>query len=138
MEKSEEIRRIIDRWTRAISEGDVASALGRLSDHPGTVVIGTDPAEWWHGREIRAVWGRQIEELFGVFSVRNDVIEAWEEGSVGWASVKETLNVDGRTLEGRATYVLRLEQGDWKIVHIHWSLPRANAETFGRIVDGDA
>lgn len=132
METSEEIRRIIDRWTRAISEGDVASALGRLSDHPGTVVIGPDPAEWWHGGEIRAVWGRQLEELLGVLSVQNDVIEAWEEGSVGWASVKETVSVDGRPHEARATYVLRLEQGDWRIVHIHWSLPRANAETLGR------
>ena len=69
MEQSEEIRRIIDRWTSAISESDVASALGRLSQHPGTVVVGTDPAEWWHGGEIRAV----------------------------------------------ATYVLHLEQGEWKV-----------------------
>ena len=132
MEQSEEIRRIIDRWTTAISESDVASALGRLSQHPGTVVVGTDPAEWWHGSEIRAVWGRQMEELAGGFTVRNDVIEAWEEGSVGWASVKETVSVEGRTLEARATYVLHLEQGEWKVVHIHWSLPQANAETLGR------
>ena len=132
VEQSEEIRRIIDRWTTAISESDVASALGRLSQHPGTVVVGTDPAEWWHGSEIRAVWGRQMEELAGEFTVRNDVIEAWEEGSVGWASVKETISVEGRTLEARATYVLHLEQGEWKVVHIHWSLPQANAETLGR------
>ena len=132
MEPSEEIRRIIDRWTRAIAEGDAESALGRLSDHSGTLVVGTDPAEWWRGRDIRAVWGRQIEELTGAFSVRADEIEAWEEGSVGWASVKETVSVDGRTLEARATYVLRLERGEWKVVQVHWSLPRANAETFGR------
>lgn len=131
MEQSEEIGRIIDRWTRAISDGDVASALGRLSDHPGTLVVGTDPAEWWHGREIRAVWGRQIEELVGVFSVQAHVIEAWEEGSVGWASVKETVRVGERTLEARASYVLRLEQGEWKVVHVHWSLPQANSEALG-------
>jgi class 3 adenylate cyclase len=131
VEQSEEIGRIIDRWTRAISDGDVASALGRLSDHPGTLVVGTDPAEWWHGREIRAVWGRQIEELVGVFSVQAHVIEAWEEGSVGWASVKETVRVGERTLEARASYVLRLEQGEWKVVHVHWSLPQANSEALG-------
>ena len=51
MEPSEEIRRVIDRLTRAIAEGDSESVLGRLSDHPGTL-IGCDSAEWWRGQEI--------------------------------------------------------------------------------------
>ena len=131
MEPSEEIRRVIDRWTRAIAEGD-QECLARLSEHPGSLIVGTDPAEWWRGHETRAVWGRQIEELRGVFSVRADEIDAWEEGSVGWAAVKETIGVEGGTLEARATYVLRLEHGEWKVVQAHWSLPRAKVEAFGR------
>jgi class 3 adenylate cyclase/ketosteroid isomerase-like protein len=131
VEPSEEIRRVIDRWTRAIAEGDV-ECLERLSEHEGSLIVGTDPAEWWRGRETRAVWGRQIEELRGVFSVRADEIDAWEEGSVGWAAVKETVSVEGRALEARATYVLRLERGEWKVVQAHWSLPQAKVEAFGR------
>ena len=34
MERSEEIRRVVHRWMTAISAGDSASALGRLSEHP--------------------------------------------------------------------------------------------------------
>ena len=49
MEPSEEIRRIVDRWTKSIAEGDAESVLARLSEHAGTLIIGTDPAEWWHG-----------------------------------------------------------------------------------------
>jgi class 3 adenylate cyclase/ketosteroid isomerase-like protein len=131
VEASEEIRRVIERWTRAIAEGD-EECLERLSEHDGTLIVGTDPAEWWRGPETRAVWGRQIEELRGVFSVRADEIEAWEEGSVGWAALKETISVEGRTLEARATYVLRLEHGDWKVVQAHWSLPQTKVEAFGR------
>jgi class 3 adenylate cyclase/ketosteroid isomerase-like protein len=131
VESSEEIRRVIDRWTNAIAEGD-AECLERLSEHAGTLIVGTDPAEWWRGRETRAIWGRQIEELQGVFSVRADEIDAWEEGGVGWAAVRETISVEGKTLEARATYVLRLERGEWKVVQAHWSLPRAKAEAFGR------
>jgi len=131
VEPSEEIRRVIERWTRAIAEGD-AECLERLSVHPGALIVGTDPAEWWRGRETRADWGRQIEDVRGVFSVRADEIDAWEEGSVGWAAVKETVSVEGRTLEARATYVLRLEHGDWKVVQAHWSLPQAKIEAFGR------
>ena len=131
MEPSEEIRRVIHRWMIAISEGDADATLGRLSEHPGTLTIGTDPAEWWHGQEARAIWGRQIGEL-GTFSFTWDEIEAWEEGTVGWASAKETINMPEKSFEARATYVLHLEQGEWKVVQIHWSLPKANVEVFGR------
>jgi class 3 adenylate cyclase len=131
VEPSEEIRRVIHRWTRAIAEGDHEAALARLSEHPGTLVIGSDPAEWWLGPEARAVWSRQIEEL-GTIALTAHEIVAWEEGSVGWASVKETIESDGRSFDTRATYVLRLERGEWKVVQVHWSLPVANEEVLGR------
>src|SRR5262249_17024364 len=41
-------------------------------------------------------------------------------------------SLEGRTLEARATYVLRLERGEWKVVQAHWSLPQAKVEAFGR------
>jgi len=131
MEPSEEIRRIVERWNSAISAGDADSALARLSEHPGTLVIGTDAAEWWRGQEGKAIWRRQMEEL-GAFPVIGDEVEAWEEGSVGWASVRETVTWEGTSFEARATYVFHLEHGEWKAVHIHWSFPMANAEVLGR------
>jgi len=63
VEASEEIRRIVDRWTKSIAEGDAVSVLARLSEHDGTLIIGTDLAEWWRGQEAHAVWRKQIEEL---------------------------------------------------------------------------
>ena len=113
-----------------MSEGDDDSALGRLSEHPGALMIGTDPAEWWHGEEIHAIWARQLEEVGHPFV--GEEIEAWEEGTVGWASVKETVTWEEQSFESRATYVLHLERGEWKIVQVHWSLPKANVEVFGR------
>ena len=127
MEPSEEIRRVVHRWMIAISEADSVSALGRLSEQPGALTIGTDIAEWWRGKETRVIWGRQIEELGG-FPVVWDEIEAWEEGTVGWASVKFTITWAEQTYDARATYVFHLEHGEWKAVQIHWSLPMANEE----------
>lgn len=129
VEPSEEIRRVIQRWMSAMADDD-DSALRRLSEHPGALMIGTDPAEWWRGVEIRAIWARQLEEVGAPFAAEE--IEAWEEGTVGWASVKETVTWAERTFESRATYVLHLERGEWKIVQVHWSLPKANVEVFGR------
>jgi len=131
VEPSEEIRRLIERWTRAHIEGDHESALARLSDLPDTLIIGNDPNEWWHGDEARAIWARQLEEL-GSFPVTSYEVEAWEEGTVGWAAVKETVTSSGGSFDGRATYVLHLERGEWKVVHVHWSLAKPNVEFLGR------
>jgi adenylate cyclase len=131
VEQSEEIRRVIERWTKAVSEGDHESALGRLSEHPGTLMIGNDPNEWWHGDEARAIWEHQLEEL-GSFPVTSHEIEAWEEGTVGWASVKESITSEGTSFNARATYVLHLERGEWKVVQVHWSLPKPHVEFLGR------
>jgi class 3 adenylate cyclase len=130
VEPSEEIRRIVDRWTKSIAEGDGDSILARLSEHEGTLIVGTDPAEYWHGQEAHDIWSRQIEEL-GTFPVIAVEIEAWEEGSVGWASVKETISLEKEEIEARGTYVFHLERGDWKAVQVHWSLPTPNLQSLG-------
>jgi len=132
VQPSEEIRRIVERWTKAIAEGDAETVLARLSEHPGALIIGTDPAEWWRGTEAHAVWGRQIEEIGSSFRVSSDEIEAWEEETVGWASVKETIDWEGETIDARATYVLHLERGEWKVVQVHWSFPQTNVDVLGR------
>lgn len=131
MEPSEEIRRIVERFTKATAAGDHEAALGRLSEHAGTLIIGNDPGEWWHGDEARAIWRRQLEEL-GSFPVVTYEVEAWEEGTVGWASCKETIASSEGICDARATYVLRLERDEWKIVQIHWSLSKPNVEFLGR------
>src|SRR5262245_12183085 len=77
VEPSEEIRRIVERFTRASATGDHEAALGRLSEHAGTLIIGNDPGEWWHGDEARAIWQRQLEEIGG-FPVVTYEVEAWE------------------------------------------------------------
>jgi hypothetical protein len=78
VQPSEETRRIVERWTKAIAECDAEAVLARLSEHRGTLIIGIDAAEWWRGAEAHTVWGRQIEEL-GSFPITGDEIEAWEE-----------------------------------------------------------
>jgi adenylate cyclase len=130
MEPSEEIRRVVHRWMTANTEGDADAVLGRISELPGMLAIGTDADEWWHAAE-RAVWRHQVEETGG-FPITWGEIEAWEEETVGWAGMKMTVHGPEQTLEGRATYVLHLERGEWKIVQVHWSMPKANVEVLGR------
>ena len=99
MEPSEEIRRVVERWTKTIGEGDADfSALGRLSEHPGTVIVGTDEDEWWVGHETRALWGRQIEELGSSLPGRGEDVELEGVGGRngrGGRVCRETITVAG-------------------------------------------
>jgi adenylate cyclase len=130
VEPSEEIRRVVHRWMVANTDGDGDAVLGRISEHPGMLAIGTDADEWWHAPE-RAVWRRQVEETGG-FPITWGEIEAWEEGTVGWAGAKMIVHGPEESLEGRATWVLHLERGEWKMVQVHWCMPKPNVETLGR------
>lgn len=130
MEPSEEIRRVVGRWLAATAEGDVDSLLGRMSDDDGALSIGTDPDEWWHGRETFAVWRRQLEEA-GPFPFRLVEIEAWEEGTVGWAAARVSIDPPEHVRDARLSCVLHLERGEWKVVQHHLSLPQSNAAAYG-------
>jgi class 3 adenylate cyclase len=132
VEPSEEIRRIVDRWLVATRDGDVEGYMARMSEHAGALSIGTDGHEWFHAAEF-PVLRRQIEEISG-FPFAWGEIEAWEEGSVGWAAVQMTIrSPDGSesTLGLRGSLVFHLERGEWKTVQFHWSHGVANAETVG-------
>ena len=129
MEPSEEIRRIVHRWLIANSEGDAHAVIAKISEHPGLLAIGTDGDEWWHGPE-RLVWRRQVEESGG-FPITWDEIEAWEEGTVAWAGAKMVFREQEKTFDARATFVLHLEHGEWKIVQAHWSIPTPNEVVLG-------
>jgi class 3 adenylate cyclase/ketosteroid isomerase-like protein len=125
MEPSEEIRRVVERWLVALSHGDKEAVLARLSEHPATLLIGTDPNEWWQGRAVREVWARQIEEM-GSYPNAWEDLQAWEEGNFGWASGRLRYEWDGQSYTQRISCVLRLERGEWKVVHEHVSLPQDN------------
>jgi adenylate cyclase len=134
VEPSEEIRRVVHRWLVANRDGDADAVMARISEQHGLLAIGTDAGEWWHVPE-RQVWRRQIEETGG-FPIEWDTIEAWEEGSVGWAGMTLTMRpLDGAeaSVDLRATYVLHLERGEWKVVQVHWSRAGTlNADLLGK------
>jgi adenylate cyclase len=130
VESSEELRRILDRWLVAFRDGDFDTYVARISEHAGALVVGTDEEEWWHQGDV-AVIKQQFEESGG-FPVSWSEIEAWEEGTVGWAGAKLTLTGPEETLPIRLTWVLHLERGEWKIVQGHFSAGRPNVELLGR------
>jgi class 3 adenylate cyclase len=77
------------------------------------------------------VWRQQLEETGG-FPFEWDEIEAWEEGSVGWAGLQATISAPEGPVPIRMTLVFHLERSEWKCVQFHLSGGRSNTELLGQ------
>jgi hypothetical protein len=88
--------------------------------------IGSDPDEWWIGRErLLSILGTQLTEMAGA---------RWELGesitSEGWMAAKlDVVLPDGARAPGRLTVACT---PDAKIEHFHFSLGVSNEEAIGQ------
>lgn len=130
MKPSRELRHLVLGFLHDLANADpVFAELFSKSD--GTVLIGTDPQEFYvGGPQVRAILLTQIEEL-GSSKLEPGTIIAFEEGDFGWAAAQATWTFPhGVSNDVRATFVFHREDRDWKVVHLHGSIGRANAEAW--------
>jgi class 3 adenylate cyclase len=131
VEPSEELRRVVTRFFEALRDGETEAVRNRVSRQPGFERFGSDPEEVWHDGEAAArLWVQQMRELGGGYPWQLiDEIFAMSEGSVGWAGGRSRMaSPADDNVEFRFTCVLHLEQGDWKIVQWHSSIPATNEQ----------
>jgi len=134
MEHSEVIKDIYQRSLAMYASGDAAVTARFVSRHPGALILGTDPAEWIEGAD-------RIVELIPTFApimehagitLRPGESRAYLEGSVGWVIDNPAFTRHGREYPCRATTIFHQEDGEWTIVHQHFSfgVPNDEAEAF--------
>jgi hypothetical protein len=91
----------------------------------GVVIIGNDPEEWIDDHNALLAWinaGGAVKAEITVLSLR-----AYYEGSVGWTMDRVTVKLpNGREVPLRHTRIFHKENGAWKMVHLHASLPVPN------------
>ena len=133
MEPSTELKSVALRLYAVISSGDAAALERMMSRENGTLVIGTDPSEWWQGyAKITETYKTQLQEMGGMTVVAGDP-QAYCEGSVGWAVDRAKFRLpDGKEIPFRLTMVAHREDGEWKIVHHHASIGVLNEEAIGK------
>lgn len=86
-------------------------------------LIGSDD-EWLDGRDAVVPAGSATGDPtdWTVTDSRILRIEAFEDGSVGWAAAEQQRTLSGgQTFVLRVTMVLRLESSVWKVVQLHFS-----------------
>jgi hypothetical protein len=124
MQQSDGVRDGLLRFYERFSSGDAAGFAEVIAQADGVSVIGTGPGE---GHDNRDEWISSYEkmlrgEMAGARLEAGDP-RAYEEGAVGWGvDQPQFVFPDGSRLPTRLTAVLHDEQGDWKILHLHFSV----------------
>ncbi len=128
MERSLELEDLVREWFHGASTGDASVIDRRVSPSPGTRLIGSDPSEWLSGGEaISAFLRGEVEGAAGAVTFSPSETEAYEEGTVGWASSRLTLTMpDGRSVSPRWSAVFHREDGGWRFVQTHASIAVTN------------
>lgn len=135
MQRSHELLDAYTHMFQDIQEGRITSANDFLSGSDEVSAIGTDPTEWWIGREnVAPILEAQFagfRQLGATFNTSN--AEAWTDGDLGFVVDQPTVTLkDGRSVQMRATTILHKEGGRWKMMHPHFSIgvPNEQVEAF--------
>jgi class 3 adenylate cyclase len=133
MEPAPELEALARQFLEFFEAKDPTLMMEPFSRQPGTLAIGTATEEWWSGHDvISAALNVQLPEMPD-FTFPIEMIEAWREGTVGWMSVRASLETEeGRTTPFRVTLVARKEGAYWRIVNMHASGATPNEEILGR------
>jgi hypothetical protein len=134
IERCEAAERVLNEILDSFEQGDVGLFERHLTSGAETLVIGTDPAEWWQGSdEVMRAMGAQIAEIKAAgIEIERGELRAYREGPVAWSSDKAAFKrADGTAVPMRITAVLTGDGDTWKLVQWHSSVGVANKEVVG-------
>lgn len=134
MERSDEVRGFVSSLLETFGTPEMGQAFrDAMASEAGTLLIGTDPAEWWDSRDalLRAL-AAQSQELQGAVATVTHA-DGWREGDVGWAAAKLDVSFAGGP-SAHLRFTATAVSGDdgWKIVQGHVSMGAANEEVVGK------
>lgn len=130
MERSTELEDLVRAWFDAASRGDPALVDELVSEDSAARLVGSDMSEWISGGEAISKFLRgEAIGAGGAVTFTPSETEAYQEGSVGWAATKLTIQLpDGHTVAPRWTSVFHREGDGWKFVQTHASIGIGNAD----------
>ena len=134
---SPELAAIAARWVKGMVSKNGESLVNMLTNEDSVLFCGTADKEIYRGDFFRQNYAAHVNEI-PIGQLENVEIEAYESGDMGWAFWQgqirfptSSLSTNSQIDTARVTLIFRLEQGIWKVQHIHNSFPVANVEAWG-------
>lgn len=124
MEPAKELAALVEAWFGAATRGDSSLVARHVSPDEGVRLIGSDPAEVFRGgAAVSEFLSGEVAGAAGQVTFSPAEIEAFREGSVGWATAQLTITLpDGRHVSPRWSAVFHLEDDVWRFVQTHASI----------------
>jgi adenylate cyclase len=131
--KSPELLAISRRWYTAVVTRSETELRNFLSEGSELRFVGSAEGELWLGPAVREGIGKHFNEVPGVLKKEELLGEAFETGTTGWSFFAHHFWFEeiSEPFEFRTTLIFTLENGSWKIIHRHASLPTPNETSIG-------
>jgi SnoaL-like domain len=133
MDRSGEVEALVLACYESLRTGDIAAFASLLANDETVLMIGTDPQEWWSGRNT------VIEALKALVPQTSDMEllpghpEAFAHGDVAWFADRPVWRLaDGTEVPFRMTGVVIREATGWKMLQTHVSIGIPNEDVIGR------
>lgn len=126
MQPCDELKNIVLHHYGEFESGEQGDSIKETySLQEGVVVIGNDPNEWVEDRDGLNAWIQAGGTVKAEITVQN--IRALCEGSVGWTMDRVAVKFpNGVEVQIRHTRIFHKEEGVWKMIHLHASIPVPN------------
>lgn len=128
---TDEAVRLVEEMYASFEQGDTGPWLDRMSTAHEPLGIGTDPDEFWRGRELLTeVVSAQLAEMSSLgIRFEPGEVTADSRGDVAWVANEPTLTFpDGTAVPMRFTAVLVREGAELRWAQWHLSIGVANEE----------
>ncbi len=122
---------MLRRMLQALQDRDMNTLRNFFSRSPIFCAIGTDADELWDAKTFLPVFEVTLEKM-PAFEFSLGHVEAYELGDFAWGTaLTDWALADGATFSMRLSMVFVIEEGLWRCVHHHASVPVDNEETLG-------
>jgi ketosteroid isomerase-like protein len=122
VQRAKDLEELVRDWFAKASRGDPSMVMTNVSEEPGVRLIGSDPSEQFRGAAVAEFLASEVANAGGHARFDPDDIEAFSEGSVGWATAQVRITLPGgQSVAPRWSAVLHREQDVWKFVQVHAS-----------------
>jgi hypothetical protein len=130
MERSPDLEAFVGAMGDAMAASDMAALEQMLSRADGSVMIGSDAAEYF--RDIDGMLRLTAEALPAQSQItfRMDDVRGYVEGDVGWFDGTGTFERGTDSVAIRMTGVAHKEDGQWRFVQAHASIGVPNEQMF--------
>ncbi|MBD3662650.1 adenylate/guanylate cyclase domain-containing protein [Sulfitobacter aestuariivivens] len=131
---SPELLAISRRWFSTIEHKRLKELKNFVSARAYVRFLGSAEAENWSSADINQAIGTYFDVIPEGSTFIEENSEAFEDGSVGWSFLTHAIQFPMATrppVVYRTTLIFAPEEGQWKIVHRHGSIPVANSDSLG-------